>query len=235
MTSNRQNALFQILMIVIGVLPPFVFTFVMHTSRKQPYSLAEMMLYPLLVGSGALIWILFVYRKFCRKSPKNLNRKAGMIWTDIGGGLILTAIFVLLAFVNRFTIYQWLPSRSSGHMGILMEGLADNPLLALLWLGPVVWVGVAGFEEVSRTFVLDRLWMAWPGRTGAWLAILFSSLLMSAVHLYQGTAGMVSVGIMSFIASIFYYKFGRIWPLIISHALYDSFWIIFILIRIGNG
>ena len=38
---------------------------------------------------------------------------------------------------------------------------------------------------------------------------------------------MISTGLMGFIAAWFYLAVGRVWPLIISHALYDSAWIIF--------
>jgi len=52
------------------------------------------------------------------------------------------------------------------------------------------------------------------------------------LHLYQGAFGIVSISIQGLVIGFFYYKFRRIWPLIISHALYDSLQIImFVLSR----
>jgi len=149
--------------------------------------------------------------------------------------LSLASLFVLLAWIDQFTIYRWLPSAPSGDVGNLLSGLMENPFLLALWLGPVVWIGVAGFEEVSRAFILDRLWVAWPGRKGRWIAVLLSVAIFSIAHFYQGIAGMISVGIMALISAVYYMRYGRIWPLIIAHALYDSFWIVFVVIQNRPG
>ena len=54
------------------------------------------------------------------------------------------------------------------------------------------------------------------------LAIPLTSILIGSVHLYQGLAGIIGIGIKSVIFCIYYYKHRRIFPLIISHVLYGG-------------
>jgi membrane protease YdiL (CAAX protease family) len=56
--------------------------------------------------------------------------------------------------------------------------------------------------------------------------------MFGLVHIYQGIAGIIGTGLLGLIAGSFYIKYGRVWPLIISHALYDSVQIILALIMI---
>ena len=104
----------------------------------------------------------------------------------------------------------------------LIIGLIEHPWLRLLWFGPVLWIGVAAFEEVLRVFVLTRLSALWPGGAGRWGAVILSTALAGMTHAYQGPAGIISTGLMGLIAALFYLRRGRIWPLIVSHALYDA-------------
>ncbi len=96
-----------------------------------------------------------------------------------------------------------------------------------LWIGPVVWIGVAAVEELARVFLLSRLWIVWPGTAARWGAVVVSALLFGLAHAYQGPAGVIGTAFLGFIAAWFYLVRGRVWPLIISHALYDSAWIVF--------
>ena len=56
--------------------------------------------------------------------------------------------------------------------------------------------------------------------------MLFSAIVFAFAHVYQGPSAMISIGIQSVLAGWFYMATGRIWTLIICHALYDSFQII---------
>ena len=52
-----------------------------------------------------------------------------------------------------------------------IEGARRHPGLLALWLGPVVWFGIAGFEELWRVHLLRRLWRVLPGKAGQWAVI----------------------------------------------------------------
>jgi membrane protease YdiL (CAAX protease family) len=114
----------------------------------------------------------------------------------------------------------------------MMIDLAHNPLLLAIWLGPVVWIGVALFEELARTFFLNCLWRILPGKYPEIFSIFLVSLIVALTHLYQGAFGIISVAIQGLIIGFYYYKFRRLLPLIISHALYDSIQIIMFVMQV---
>jgi hypothetical protein len=93
----------------------------------------------------------------------------------------------------------------------------------ILWFGPVLWIGIALFEEISRVFLLKCLWNISEDKSWHIMAILITSMLIGTVHLYQGLAGIISIGLKSVIICFYYYKYRRLLPLIISHGLYDGF------------
>ena len=134
----------------------------------------------------------------------------------------LALVFAAILIAGEMTLGRWLPRPPSRDISNLIEGLAANPLLLALWLGPVVWIGVAAFEELSRVFLLSRLWKVWSGPGGRWGAIALFAVLFGAVHIYQGPASALSVGVMGFVGGAYYLKFGRVWPLIVAHGVYDS-------------
>jgi membrane protease YdiL (CAAX protease family) len=221
---NRRST--QLLAVVVGVLPVYAFALWFHLTRRGDIGSRAMLIYPMVLGGGSIILILLLLRFLCGARLRDLELKPGRFWLDFLLGVILFVVLALLAAVEQFTLARIFPSRANPAFARLMHELASSPLLLAVWLGPVVWIGVAGFEELSRVFLLNRLWKVWPGTAAHWLVIVSSAAVFGLVHLYQGPTGVISTGIIGFIAAWFYMSFGRIWPLIISHAIYDSAWII---------
>ena len=60
------------------------------------------------------------------------------------------------------------------------------------------------------------------------------STLIGFAHIYQGTAGIISIGIKSVVACAYFYKYRRILPLIISHGLYDGLQFMFFVLQFQN-
>ena len=112
--------------------------------------------------------------------------------------------------------------RSNMELLGLMLDMRENPVLLILWFGPVLWIGVALYEELVRVFILTSLWK-WSGNI-AWalLAILFSALILGFAHWSQGSYGIVTITIKSLISGYFFYKKRRLMPLVYAHALYDG-------------
>jgi membrane protease YdiL (CAAX protease family) len=182
-----------------------------------------MITYPLVFGGATIVWILLLLRLLCRERVKDLNLESGSIKRDLVHGLILFAIFFAFMFVDQATISRMLPRAPSADFTPLLEALRGDPLVLLLWFGPVVWIGVAAFEELTLVFLISRLLEIWPSLSGKIVAIILASLLFAVAHLYQGPAGMVSIGVLSLFAGVYYVHWGRVMPLIIAHALFDSF------------
>lgn len=196
------------------------------------------MLYPLLFGGGTVVLIIVLLRFLCGNVVGSLNLKEGRLRSDIATGILLAIGFLLLLVVQQYTVSRWFPSQPAEpapELQILFGGLARNPLLLALWLGPVVWLGVAGFEELSRVFMLSRLWKVWPGPAGRWFALILSAALFGLVHIYQGPANAIAIGIQGLLYGLYYLAFGRVWPMIIAHALYDSVQIIQVVTLFSRG
>ena len=221
--------------VAIAVVPLAALLVWMRTTRDQPMEAWHLMVYPMVFGGGAIVLILGLLALLCRQRPGELNLQKATVSRDLLHGLALFAGFAVLAVVQQFTVARWFPQQPAPEIASLVEEMSRSPLMMALWLGPVVWIGVACFEELIRVFVLSRLWLVWPGPAARWTAVVASAVLFGAAHIYQGTAGFISTGIMGFIAGWYYLSAGRVWPLIISHALYDSAWIAFGVIMIRRG
>lgn len=59
-------------------------------------------------------------------------------------------------------------------------------------------------------------------RRGFWTAVNFSLAVRLACHLYQGATGVIAIVPLGFVFTYWYARTGRLWPLIIAHALIDA-------------
>ena len=211
----------------LAALVPMV-AMVVYVFRQSSLTLAGLLLWPLLGGGCLILWLLFLHILLGGDSLESLGLRKDRLRLDLllgaAGSLVLLAIHVgFQATLARL----FPPPPAVPEILELVSGLSRNPLLLGLWLGPVVWVGVAGFEELWRAFMLRRLWRVWGGRAGRWLALLFVSALVGLVHVYQGSAAVVSIALMSVLMGWFFMATGRLRALIVAHALYDSIQIVF--------
>ncbi len=90
----------------------------------------------------------------------------------------------------------------------------------------------AAFEEIQRVFMLDLLTDVAPKKWHKALILLLSAAMFGLAHLYQGPAGMAGNFIEGIVWGLYFLGCGRIWPMIISHALLDSVQIISVVIQI---
>jgi len=219
----------QLLVVILGVLPLYLLPWLLRRAHGGAVHLTGMLLYPLLIGGAAIVWLLFLQRRVCRDDLAGLGWRAGGPWSNLGEGLLLTAAYLVIAAATQATVARWAPGRGpSPEIVELILRLSENPWLMLVWLGPVAWIGAALFEELARVFVLRRLWLAWPGTTARNVAVIASALAFGLVHYYQGPPGMVSTGFMGLVAGAVFLFRGRLWPLVVGHAVYD-------MISIGMG
>jgi membrane protease YdiL (CAAX protease family) len=215
---------------------PYLYAFWVHLSGRE-ISVTELMLYPLLLGGAEVALILILIRYVFRERVGELNRKPGRWITDIASGVLLCVVSFALMIAYSVLLAPFLPQRSGpppAAVETLFRALTESRLLLVLWLGPVVWIGVAAFEELSRVFLLDRLWELWPGASARWATVLLSAVMWGLVHIYQGFSSVVSISLLGLIYALYYMRFGRVWPLIIAHALFDSLQILQA-VRAGGG
>lgn len=214
-----------LLAISVAVLPINIIMIWHRLSQSDGFSTSDMILYPLLFGTGSIILILLLNKYLIRDSfITTFNSRPEHLSFDLLVGLILAAVYFIMMYLERVTIYNWLPNGNAPNEELVnaMQDMADKPLLLIIWFGPVLWIGIALFEELSRVFLLKCLWNINSNRLWHITVIFISSLLIGFVHLHLGTAGVISIGLKSLVACFYFYKFRRLLPLVIAHALYDG-------------
>jgi membrane protease YdiL (CAAX protease family) len=237
MTHERTKPGIQLAAAAGAVLPMAATSLWMYVIRDRPPTMEMMLMGPLLCGGGLIFWILFLHLFACRDDMRTLGFRTGRPLPDLLLGALIGIGLLAFQFVFRATLGRLLPPRPPvPEILELLGGLSRNPWLLALWLGPVVWIGVALFEELWRVFVLRRLWNVWDSTAGRWIVIIAVSALVGVGHGYQGTAAVVSIGLMSVFKGWFFLRTGRLWPLVIAHALYDSVQILMAVVAIrGMG
>ncbi len=210
------------LAILLGVAPIYAMTIVTHLNRTQPYGLDDILFYTCVIAGLALVWLLFLLRFICGERLCDLNLRHARWWQDTLGGVGLTFLTLGVLYSIGPVIGRLLPSQPQSGLGDVFAGLARDPWRLALFLGPGLALGAAGFEELVRVFFLSRWWKIAPGPAWRWLGVLISAALFGLAHLYQGPAGMANTALGGLILAVVYLRFGRVWPLVISHYLHDA-------------
>ncbi len=223
-----------ILAISVAILPINLIMIWYRLTQTENFTTTDMTVYPLLFGGGTIILILFLNKFLLKDTFKTtFNSGKGTLYWDILIGLGLTVIYFAMFFLERATLMQWIPRNSPPNTELIdvMIDLANSPILIVIWFGPVLWIGIALFEELSRTFLLKSLWNISENNNWQITAIFLASALIGTVHLYQGLAGVISIGLKSVIMCFYFYKYRRLLPLVISHGLYDGLQFAFFVIQ----
>ena len=223
-----------IIAVSIAILPINTVMIWYRLTQTENFSTADMIVYPLIFGGGISILILFLNKYLIQDTFKEtFNSGKGNWYWDILIGLGLTVIVFTMFFLERATLYQWIPNHNESSTELIdtIRDISNNPLLMVIWFGPVLWIGVAVFEELSRVFLLKCLWNINDNRNWHIAVILLASTLIGVLHLYQGTAGIISIGLKSVVLSFYFYKYRRLLPLIISHGLYDGLQLAFFVMQ----
>lgn len=208
----------------------------MYVFRDQTMTLRMMMGGPLVGGGLVTVWTLVVHRSVCGDRWEALGLRTDRWWVEGALGVVLATLLLALHYglgpaLNRL----FPPQPPPPEMIELLGGLSRSPALLALWLGPVVWIGIAGFEEIWRVHLLRRLWLVLPGRAGHWAAIFLAAALVAGVHLYQPPAVMLSIGLLSLLKGFYFLATGRFWSMVVAHALYDSFQVVLVVHALRAG
>lgn len=236
MNDLGPNKPIQLLAAVAAILPMAALTTWMYVIRDEAPGLAEFFLGPLLFGGGMIFWLLFLHLVLCRDSLRSLGFRVSGFWHDVATGAMFGVGLLLLKLLSDPILSDMFPPRPPSEEIIrLIFGVARDPLLLALWLGPVVWIGIAGFEELWRVVMLRRLWAVFQGTAGKIAMLLLVSILIGLAHGYQGPASIVSITLKSLLIGWYFMAHGRTRPLIVAHAVYDSVQIIMAVIAIRAG
>jgi len=208
------------LLLVAGV--PAVLMIWYRARQSTEFASIELIVYPLVFGSLGIVVIWFLKRFYLRESLSALNAGDGSLPMDLVWGLGLTAAYFVLFFVERYTLSGLLASTPNRELLGLMLDMREEPWMLVVWFGPVLWVGIALYEELVRTFMLSEMWSFSENRTWTILAIIIAAAIVGLVHWSQGPYGIVTIAIKSVVVGTFYYYRRRLLPLVIAHVLYDG-------------
>jgi uncharacterized protein len=134
-------------------------------------------------------------------------------WRDTSTGLALMAIVYGVDVVVFTAVWALLGSTSPG-------GEWLGPAAAPIDLPTVFAVSAMNglFEEL---FVCGYLITVMKEARGFWPAVNASTGLRLLYHMYQGTDALISILPLGLVFGYWYAKTGRLWPLIVAHAIFD--------------
>jgi len=219
MSDARLKRLFA-LMIVAGVPASLMIWY--RTHQSTGFASIELIVYPLVFGGLGIVVIWLLMRFYLRESLSSLNSGDGGFATDLLWGVALTAVYFALFFVARFTLSDLLAFTPNRELLGLMLDMRKEPWMVVLWFGPVLWIGVALYEELVRTFLLSELWSFSGNKLWIAAVILIAAAVVGLTHWSQGPYGIVTIAIKSIVIGAFYFYRRRLFPLVIAHVLYDG-------------
>lgn len=211
-----------IIALTIIVFIPFGLMIWIRIHESTGFASRELILYPLLFGGGSIFIIILLKKFFLKEKLSDFNSESGKWYTDLGWGITLALVYFILFFIFRFTLSDLLDFNSNSELLQLMLDMREKPILLFLWFGPVLWIGIALYEELIRVFILTSLWK-WSDQI-VWISfvIFISAICIGLAHWSQGSYGIVTITIKSIVSGIFFFKKRRIMPLIYAHVIYDG-------------
>ncbi len=190
--------------------------------QSSAFAAIELIVYPLLFGSIGIAAVTLLKRYYLGEPLSDLNRGTGGLATDVLWGLGLALACFALFFLAQATLRDVLEFRSNEELLGLMLDMRAQPWMVVVWFGPVLWVGIALYEELVRAFLLTELWSLSDNK--AWLVavIVAAAILFGLLHWSQGPYGIVTIAIKSTVIGFFYLRIRRVLPLVLAHVLYDG-------------
>ncbi len=204
------------------VFIPFGLMIWIRNHQSTGFATTELIVYPLLFGGLSIAILLLIKKYFLKERLSDFNLGQVTWYNDLTWGILLTIIYFTLFFLERLTLSNILQFNSNMELLGLMLDMRENPILLFIWFGPVLWIGIALYEELIRVFLLTSLWKWSETITWEISVIFISALIIGLTHWSQGSYGIVTIGIKSLVSGYFFYRKRRLMPLVYAHILYDG-------------
>ncbi len=218
----QRKARIQLLAAAVGVLPLYSGLIIYQLRKGQPPSTQGFILYLAVISPLAIVIALLLLRYLCGENHRDLNLRPGRLSSDLLAALILSPVILVANVVSQFFLSELLPGSSSNpSLKYLFVEMAGDPRLLVLFVGPLLFVGAAA-EEVTRVFLLSRLWKVWQSTVGKLVATVISAGLFGLIHLYRGPVHVAWTSIFGLIMALYYLRFGRVVPLVLAHYLTNA-------------
>jgi len=149
----------------------------------------------------------FLYWRGWRQREFRFDRN----WRLTVAGVVL---FVVAAAIN--VVYETL-ARGVIPGSEMLAQIVDTSIVS--W--PVVIV-VSLVNGVYEEYFLTHYLVEAIASHGVVFALGVSALVRVSYHFYQGPFGAIAVLLWCVVASVFYWRFRRVWPVIVAHVLTDA-------------
>jgi len=222
----------QLLAVALGPLTVYAMLLASGLLSEQPYSTQDFIQYTTVISVPIIILLLLLLRYLCGEKPRELNLKPGTWASDLLAAGILSVVTLAANVLSNAFLSELLPSPPNTGVINLFRWLSQNPGMFALFLGVLLWVGVAQ-EELTRVFLLSRLWKVWPSTAVRLGAVIFAAVLFGLSHAWQGPTRIVWTGIYGLIMGLYYLRFGRVGPMIVSHYFTNALQVVVFALRVS--
>jgi uncharacterized protein len=133
-------------------------------------------------------------------------------WKGAAEGLALAIVTYAICILTYTAVYPFFPAA--------LQPRSNELVAPDLIFGLVIAISIVNplFEEFFVSGYLITTLKQWRH---PWFAINVSVTVRLLYHLYQGPPGTVTIIPIGFVFAQWYDRTGRLWPLVIAHALFD--------------
>jgi len=222
----RSTVRTHLLAVVLGVLPLYSSLILSGLRKGQPLTTHEYIFYLAVISPVAIVIALVLLRFLCREDLRELNLRPGTLSSDLLAALILCPVIIVANVISTQLLANLLPeSASNPSVRNLFAGLARDPAMFVLFLALLIPLGAAS-EELVRVFLLSRLWKVWASTTGRLAGVAISACLFGLIHVYRGPVAVGWTAIYGLVVALYYFRYGRVVPLILAHYLTNALQVI---------
>ena len=168
-------------------------------------------------------------------------RAVGMRWPAQPGRIIAIGVAtgVGYQFLGLYVIEPLLARATGGQLPdvSMFRPLVGDEARVAIWL-VLAWTLAAFMEEMAfRGWIMTRVAETGRFTRAAWaVALVLSSAIFGAVHLYQGAAGVAATALSGAVFAWLYFVTGRnLWASIIAHGTLDTVGLLMIYLGVYPG
>ena len=216
---------------VLLIAIPFYFTAILEKSVGSPDISVNGIfgLYMLYTFIGLLV--IFFINKYLLKNTLNVFAlQKGSVLLDVSIAFLLLIFIYFINSIGNITYGRWFfVEIDRTQMMRSLNEMFSNPTYTIFLLGPFIWM-TEGFLAFSRAFILNNLWEINQSKTWVWISIILVALLGAFIQLNNGLPAMINWFIILLASGFIYYKYRRIYPLLIAGILMQtielvSYWV----------
>ena len=220
MKSKSKQHLLNLLSIIVGVLPIYLFIIIIKIVGENKPSIFDVLGWQLIISVFGIFIIIVLNKYLLKKRLADFSPQRAPFLLDLSVAFLLLISIYLIHSISALTFYKWIIVAEANNSWLfeLMNAIFANPSYTILFFGPVIWIGQI-FLELSRSFLLKCLWSFSNNKLWNWTAIIVSAAFISLLNIDSGAPSVLSGFLISLLFNTAYFQYRRISPLIIASIL----------------